>query len=384
MQKLILLYWGTVSLMYLSQTYCPVKNQLQGRQSGRHHFMWKKSDIFMIVVVFWLVSTSFLRQRYNDTENYILGFINAASVGEGIESGLFVDWTGNPMSMLYRSLMHDLTDNYHIYFFVPALLSSYAVVKLCKRYSVNPAFSMLIFFSVGTYCLFIAAMKQCFAVFFLLMALPYAIDRKYVHFYLLVLIAVLFHTHAFMFAIVPLLIEKPWGKVTWILLAATLFAMATYDSTLGAFMEYAQSLGAMVAEDEVFDGNSINILRVLVYWVPAIMALVFRQRLFGDSTKTENLFANMSIVSAFILTIGLVEGANLYARMAGYFEIATAITLPWMIKKIFTKQSAQIVTVCAAVLYFGYFWYEFAITKDFSNNYSAISWWQFIQELIAH
>lgn len=321
MQKLILLYWGTVFLMYLSQTYCPVKNQLQGRQSGRYHFMWKKSDIFMIIVIFWLVSTSFLRQRYNDTENYILGFINAASVGEGIESGLFVDWTGNPLSMLYRSLMHDLTDNYHIYFFVPALLSSYAVVKLCKRYSVNPAFSMLIFFSVGTYCLFIAAMKQCFAVFFLLMALPYAIDRKYVHFYLLVLIAVLFHTHAFMFAIVPLLIEKPWGKVTWILLAATLFAMATYDSTLGAFMEYAQSLGAMVAEDEVFDGNSINILRVLVYWVPAIMALVFRQRLFGDSTKTENLFANMSIVSAFILTIGLVEGANLYARMAGYFEI---------------------------------------------------------------
>lgn len=384
MQKLILLYWGTVFLMYLSQTYYPVKNQLQGRQSGRCHFMWKKSDIFMIIMIFWLVSISFLRQRYNDTENYILGFINAASVVEGIENGLFVDWTGNPLSMLYRSIMRDLTDNYHIYFFVPALLSSYAVVKLCKRYSVNPAFSMLIFFSVGTYCLFIAAMKQCFAVFFLLMALPYAIDRKYVHFYLLVLIAVLFHTHAFMFAIAPLLIEKPWGKVTWLLLAATLFAMATYDSTLGAFMEYAQSLGAMVAEDEVFDGNSINILRVLVYWVPAIMALVFRQRLFGDSTKTENLFANMSIVSAFILTIGLVEGANLYARMAGYFEIATAITLPWMIKKTFTKQSAQIVTVCAAVLYFGYFWYEFAITKDFSNNYSAISWWQFIQELIAH
>lgn len=330
------------------------------------------------------MSVSFLRKTYNDTENYILGFINAASVREGIDNGLFADWTGNPLSMLYRSLMHDLTDNYHIYFIVPAFLSSYAVVKLCKHYSVNPAFSILIFFSIGTYCLYIAAMKQCFAVFFLLMALPYAIDRKYVRFYLLVLIAVLFHTHAFMFAIVPLLIEKPWGKVTWLLLAATLFAMATYDSTLGAFMEYAQSLGAMVAEDEVFDGNSINILRVLVYWVPAIMAFVFRQRLFGSSTKTENLFANMSIISAFILTIGLVEGANLYARMAGYFEIATAITLPWMIKKIFTKQSAQIVTVCAAVLYFGYFWYEFAVTKDFSKNYSAITWWQFIQELIAH
>ena len=180
------------------------------------------------------------------------------------------------------------------------------------------------------------------------MALPYAIDKKYVKFYLLVFVAVLFHTHAFMFAIIPLLMEKPWGKVTWMLLGATLFAMATYDLTLGRFMEYAQSIGAMVAESEVFDSHQINVLRVVVYWVPAILALVFCQRLFSDSTRKENLFVNMSLVSAFILTIGLVQGANLFARMAAYFEIATAVALPWMIKKLFTKQSAQFVTVIAA------------------------------------
>ena len=83
----------------------------------------------------------------------------------------------------------------------------------------------------------IAALKQCLAMFFLLLALPYAIDKKYAQFYLLVLVAIFFHTHAFMFAIVPLLLEKPWGKVSWGLLGATAFAMATYDFTLGAFME---------------------------------------------------------------------------------------------------------------------------------------------------
>ena len=159
------------------------------------------------------------------------------------------------------------------------------------------------------------------------MALPYAIDKKYVKFYLLVFVAIMFHTHAFMFAIVPLLFEKPWGKVTWIGLGITLFAMATYDSTLGAFMEYAQSLGAMVAEVEVFDEHQINILRVLVYWVPAILALIFRRRLFSDSTGIENLFVNMSIVSAFILTIGLVQGANLYARMAAYFALPSMLSI---------------------------------------------------------
>ena len=229
--------------------------------------------------------------------------------------------------------------------------------------------------------MYIAALKQCLAVFFLLLSLPYAIDKKYVKFYLLVIVAILFHTHAFMFAIIPILLEKPWGKVTWILLGATLFAMATYEITLGAFMNYAQSIGALVAENEVFDDHQINVLRVAVYWVPALLAFIFRKRLFYNSSRGENLFVNMSMVSAFILTIGLIEGANLFARMAGYFEIATAVALPWMINKLFTKKSAQFVTICAAILYFGYFLYEFGVSKDFGSSYRAISLWQFLKSL---
>ena len=256
MKQLVLLYWGCVFLMYLSQTYYPVETQLDGPQTGKRHFMLRRADIFMIVVIAWMTCFSFLRTSYNDTLNYISAFTNVQSVAEGVANGTFTDWTGNPWSMLYRSFMRSITD---------------------KRYSINPAFSLLIFFSVGTYITYVAAMKQCAAMFFLLMALPYAIDKKYVKFYLLVFVAIMFHTHAFMFAIVPLLFEKPWGKVTWVGLGITLFAMATYDSTLGAFMEYAQSLGAMVAEVEVFDEHQINILRVLVYWVPAILALIFKQ-----------------------------------------------------------------------------------------------------------
>ena len=381
MRQLVLLYWGCVFLMYLSQVYYPVKTQLQGHQSGKHHFMRKKSDIFVIIVIFWLSAFSFLRTSYNDTANYISTFNSAQTVAEGIANGTFTDWTGNPWSMLYRSLMRELTDNYHIYFLIPAVLSSFAAVKLFKRYSVNPAFSLLIFFSLGTYIMYMAALKQCLAIFFLLLALPYALDKKYIRFYLLVFVAIFFHTHAFMFAIVPLLLEKPWGKVTWALLGATIFAMLTYDYTLGAFMEYAQSIGALVDEGELFDGHSINVLRVLVYWIPALLALIFRRRLFTDSTREENLFVNMSIVSAFILTFGLVQAANLFARMAGYFEIATALALPWMVKKLFTKQSAQLVTILACILYFGYFMFEFTVSKDFGSDYSAISLWQFITSL---
>lgn len=382
MQKLILLYWGTVFLMHLSRTYYPVEVNLLGGQIGKQHFIRKKSDIFMIIIIFWLVCFSFLRVNYNDTANYIFFWRNAETVQELLASGRLLDLTGNPLAILWQSVSHEVAKNYHVYFLLPALLNSIAMVKLFKTYSVDPVFSLLIFFSIGTYIMYMAAMKQCFALFFLLLAIPYAEQKRYGRFYLLVGIAILFHTHAFMFAIVPFLFGKPWGKVTFIGLAVALFAMATYDVTLGAFMRYAQSIGMLVDESELFDGHQINLIRVIVYWIPTIMALVFRKPLFQDSSRMENLFANMAIVSSIILMMGLAQGANLYARMAAYFEFAAAITLPWMFQKLFTKQSVQLVTVMASVCYFGYFCYEFGVSKNFGAQYKSISLWQFILEMV--
>lgn len=381
MQKLILLYWGTVLLMYLSQIYYPTRYQLSGKQISSHHFMWKRADIFMVITICWLVCFSFLRQNYNDTANYIFFWRHAESVQELLRSGRLLDLTGNPLSIFWQAFSHEIAENYHVYFLLPAIAINFAVIKLIRQYSVQPAFSLLIFFSIGTYIMYMAALKQSFAMFFLLLAIPYAEKKQYLKFYLLVFVAFLFHAHAFMFAIIPFLFSKPWGKTTWLGFAVVLFAMATYDVTLGAFMNYAQSIGMLVDKSELFDGHQINFLRVVVYWIPTVLALLFRRRLFHDSSRMENLFANMAIVSSMILMMGLVQAANLYARMAAYFEIAAAITLPWMIKKLFDKQSAQLVTVVAVVCYFGYFCYEFGISKSFGAQYRSITLWQFFMEL---
>ena len=382
MQKLILLYWGTAFLMYFSQVYYPMDGPLWRHSRKRSHFMRISFDIFAGFAIFWMVNFTFLRTSYNDTYTYRVFFAEAQSISEGIANGSFTDWTGNPWSALYRSAIREITDNYHVYFFFPAFMSCFSVVKLCKRYSLNPALSLMVFYSLGTFMMYLAALKQAMAVFFVLAAIPYALDKKYVRFGLLVLVACFFHTHAFLFAVIPFLTNKPWGKMTWLLLVVILFTMATYDVTLGAFLSYTASIGFDINEKEVFDGHSINLLRVIVYWIPGLLALFFRERLFQHSSKEENLFVNMSILSAMILMLGLVEGANMYARMTGYFVVGTLIALPWIINKLFTKQSAQFVTVCASVLYFGYFWYEYAIHMNFASEYKAITLWQFIQSLL--
>ena len=380
MLKLLLLCLGTSVLLSLSQRENPVQQVYWGRT--RHYFR-SPADIYMLIAIVWLVCFSFLRTNYNDTAAYIRGFRNAQSLAEGFASGEYVDWMENPLSSFYRDLMRSITSNYHVYFLFPVLIHAVALVKLCKQYSVSPGMSMLLYFALGAYTMmFLAAFKQSTAMAILLLALPYAQEKKYVKYVLLVLLAMLFHFYAIVYLIVPLLFGKPWGKTTWLMVAAALFTLATYDATLGALMQNVGEMGGDIAAEELFDGNSINELRVAVYWVPALLALVFRKHVNYNSSRMENLFVNMTVLCACILTIGLAEGANLYGRMAGYFEIATAISLPYIIKKIFNKESAAFVSTVAIGLFLFYFYYEYGISGNFGAEYRAISLGQFALELM--
>ena len=111
MRLLILLYWGCVYLMYLSQVYYPTSAQLEGPQPGRRHFMLRKADIFMIVVIVWMTCFSFLRTGYNDSMTYRLQFMESESVADYFARSGLLDWTGNPLTELYSDVVRDATTN---------------------------------------------------------------------------------------------------------------------------------------------------------------------------------------------------------------------------------------------------------------------------------
>lgn len=372
MDKLILLYGGTCLLAWLSQQYNP--SGVGMRTERDRHFLRDPMDVYTLGIVAWMTLFSGLRTAYNDTSAYINGFNSAVSSFDAFwKESQTLGFAENPLFYLTQVLVKSVVDNYHVWFIIIAFFSNYIAVKFFRHYAPSYMLAILLFQAMGTYVLYMAAVKQSVAMAIAMCAIPFALNRRRLVYYPMILLAMLFHTHAFMLLIVPFLMGKPWGIFIWVLGGAALFAMATYDSTLGVFVKYAQAIGANLSESEVFDDHSLNALRVAVYAVPALLALIFRRRLFRDSGRAENFMVNMSIVSVFILAIGLVEGGNLFARMAGYFEWAAAIALPWMVLKLFNRKSVKFVSGCAAVLYSVYFLYEFGVSKDFGNGYAAIS-----------
>lgn len=90
MKSLLALYFGTILLAYLSQKYHPVRETLHMR--GSRHFFFARTDVFVVIIIFWLSALSFLRTGYNDTGNYIAAFQDSPSVAEFFLPGTI--WIG--------------------------------------------------------------------------------------------------------------------------------------------------------------------------------------------------------------------------------------------------------------------------------------------------
>ncbi|MBQ7298870.1 MAG: EpsG family protein [Clostridia bacterium] len=374
MNTLFVIFILSLLFAYLTERTTIGEYVVSRRQTTQNRF-------FYALLLLTLILPVGLRRIYNDTGAYINGFQEAPTITELFSSGE-LHILQNPAFEVYTSLVRTFTDNYSVYFLIAASFVMISYAETIRRYVKPFHVGIGLLFCLGTYVFSIAAMKQTIAMAILLLALPKLLQKKYGQYILIVFIAFLFHTYAIAFLILPLFTQKPWNWRTIALLMAVFFVMWNFENVIGSFLDYANESGKSIAEYEVFDNAQVNIFRVLVYAVVPVMSLLFRKYLFDNpSNKQYCLFINMAIISCSIMMLGLMSGANMFARMAIYFEFGLICSLPWMIKKIFTAKSARFILVIASICFLVYFMYANIIAAPFDYHYRAVSLWDFIISL---
>lgn len=334
---------------------------------------------FMLVVTLALPIA--LRKSYNDTGAYINGFLSADPIGVLLGSGE-LHLLRNPLFRIYESLVRTFTDNPMIFFLFPAFFVQYSYMRFIRRHSPSFLVGVALYLFLGAYTFSIATMKQVWAMAILLYAVDALIERKTVRFCLLVFLAALFHTYALMFLILPLFGVKPWTPRTFLLLLGVLLVMNNFEPVLTAFLEVANESGKHVSSSEILGTASINPIRVAVYAVPPLFALVFRPYLFIDGEDREhNILVNMSFLTVAIMSVGLVSAANMFARMGQYFEFGVICGLPWMLKQPFEKSSERLVYLLALVCFAGYFCYAHLVQIYFDDHFGRYTVMEFLETL---
>lgn len=325
--------------------------------------------VVAIILIFSLLAG--LRTGYNDTAAYRTNFRNSESFEAFIADPENLDPMHNPLFYGITCLMKSMGIGIQMYFMLFAILDTALFIRFIQRYSPEQYFSfgIFLFFTVGTAVFSLAAMKQVTAMAIMTLALPLLLDRRWLAYYLIVFIAGLIHTYAFFCALLPFFAGKPWGLRTVILVGATLLIMATFEETLLRFLEFADSYGKHLAQEEVLDPYTMNIFRVAVYGVVPMLSLVYRHRIWPQMHREQMLMINMSILSFMFMLVATIGGANMFGRMANYFELGTICALPWLVDQIWDSRKQRLFKQIACICYFAFFLYD---SQTFSSWYTMI------------
>lgn len=365
MTKLLTVFAAALILAYISE-----QNTRATLAAGHRYTL--RGDWAYVLLVIVLTLFAGLRTRYNDTWNYISLYNQLPGLSAFCSNPENFHPLSNPLFYLILNILKDITNNSQVFVFLFSLFTQVCIVRFIKRYSSHFLFSIFIYFTLGTFCLTLAAIKQIAAMAILTVAFPYLEEKKWVQYYLIVLVAMLMHTYAIAFAVLPFFTVRPWKLFTYLFALVMVVVLMNFQNVISAFLDQADELGKTIAEYEVFDDNSTNIFRIAVYAVTPLLSLIFQKWIFWDRDKTRNVLVHMSIISLACMSLGTQSGANMFGRMANYFELGTICCLPMILEQTFERRSYRLISVVACVCFMGFFVYANAINFSFDQEYQAV------------
>lgn len=364
MNELWLLMAITVFLAWFAQQYAyqPAIYPSMRRYTPR------KGAVILIVLI--LAVYIGLRRYYNDTFTYrstyetmetFPKFWDSFSPSIGDNPGF------NIVNALLRS--HDISSQN--YLMIYSLVTNALYIYFLWKFSPDFPVSIFLYFTIGSYTFTGAAIKQSIAMAICAAALTFIFKKKYILYFICVLIAASFHAYALMFLFVPLLVYKPWSKWTYIVLLTFISAGFLLDSLLGTILNITTMMGEEYNISS-FAGEGVNIFRVLVCNVPTFLTFIFRKQMFQETTPQANMMVNLAMINGAIMFVGIFGTANYFARLANYFVIAQAIALPWIVSK-FSSKTRMIINTGMIIGYLGYFYYQNGIYQPFDIEFSRLS-----------
>lgn len=364
MNRLIILISAMVVLAYLSE----------------HSEKKLKKLTNVIIIVSYSLFVG-LRTMYNDTSAYIRSFQRAESLAEFLKDPERMNIMHNPLFYGFVAFIHEITDNYHIFFMMVAFFNAIVILRFLNKHSCSKYwYTVLLFWGFGLGMFGAGAMKQITAMAILTFAYEALLDKKWVKFVVIVVFAGLIHTYAILFLLMPLFTSNPWNRRSMLLLGGTGAVILTFNSSISSILEYADEAGKSVSVEEVFDGVQMNIFRVAVWSIVPILLFIFRKKLNPLMDKNIRLLANMSIVSWMFILMASVNGANMFGRLATYMVFGNICMLGWILEKAFRQRYATLIKFFSVVAFAGFIFYENR-NIDAYGGYRCISLLEFIQTL---
>lgn len=365
--------WELVPTVVISLLIAMFSDYFSKKDKNLNGYVVKEKYLWVLIVIVMAVFVG-LREAYNDTFTYINTY--------KLESGNFDfdnrDWSfgDNPGYTLVLIIFKHFNFSHNAYLMFYSLLTYGIYIWFIHKYSTDFSMSMFIFVCM-VFTFPMAAIKQCVAVAFCLIAVDKAINKKWFWFIFWIFIAETFHAYSFMYMLVPMLFFLPWeDKKTYMWIVIFFFIGLLLRPMLGSVLSITDSLGEEYTVED-FSGEGVNPFRLAVSLVPLVLSFILRNKVTDpkyEMMREDNICMNLSFLNGEIMFVALFGTANYFARLANYFYIFPVIALPRLFNMIQPKWRLPL-KLAVIVCYFAFFYYSnvLAYSVPFDDTFRRIS-----------
>lgn len=355
-QYIFILVW--VAVMGIFSSIMPVERYENVLEKRELRTTWT----FAVWLFIPVVIMASLRNNIGDTYAYKLMFEDIPNTLEGLLSYLPQVTKDKGFTVLSGLIKIVFGNNTIVYFCVLAIIQSIALIYVFRKYSTSYWISFFLFTASTDYLSWMFnGVRQFTAVCIIFATTPLMLKKKWVPLIFTILLAATIHGSALLMLPIVFIVQgKAWNKKTIGFIAICIVVLAftnQFTNILDMLLSDTQYTN-VVSDWQDLNDDGTNIIRVLVYSIPMILAFIGRKWLEFENDSVMNLCTNMSIVTSGLYLVSAVTSGVFLGRLPIFTSLYGYILMPYMIEKMFTKESAHLIKIIMIGSYLVFYYYQ--------------------------
>jgi hypothetical protein len=291
----------------------------------------------------------------------MIGGFDVYIYGEIYEVSTAVLLTFDPIEIGFRYLYAFLklfNDNRHFMFFVMAFILFFFQFRIYKKYSPLLLLSLFIFFCKFFLMSFVY-LRQGTAMGLVTLAIPYALNKKYIPYFIITITAFFIHKSSIFFLPFIFLANRNFSNLQMFIMIATTMIIAVTPLNNALFGFLAETSGDAKAEMYVNQSTGVNIFYFMELLVVAVILIAYKEEFY--KTPTSRMIAN-GLLSYILVTLLSVTNAS-FIRFGWYYLPFFILGITYFISFQMNRTSLRLFK-SVLLLYFSLLFFRLLILYD--------------------
>ncbi len=355
-------YWWQIIWLFAVGGFLAVFSRKQQELvMGKPEWRWSKSAAWILALPYVIWAT-FRPDIFGDTAVYRKMFIDMPEKMSELSGYLSVNSKDQGFSVAVVFLKSIVGNSDIILFFIFAFIQMACLVYVFRKYSTNYWISMFLFVVSTDYLSWMHnGTRQFVAATIIFACFELIVKKKYVPMIIIILLCSTIHGSALiMIPIIFIIQGRAWNKKTILFILCVGIAIV-YVEQLTPILDNLLSetqYSDMITNEIWTNDDGTNILRILVYSVPALLSLIGKKYVDKANDPLINICVNASAVTMILYCLAGVSSGIYIGRLPIYTTLMGYIAVPWLIDNMFTKNSARIVKMMMVAAYLIFFYFQ--------------------------